>query len=220
MEHDEAARSHAAERYVAHELSPAEREAFEAHFFECPQCAAEVSFELSFPAAVRTASRLPQEPQRAAAPAGDTSVKRWWDWLGHRPVMAFSFAANVVLIGGIGFFMLAGARRPAAPRFTEPYFAPGPTHGAADVHVMGSGDALYAIRFPASGAGSRMYNYEVLDAHGRREASGSLPAPASGDGFLYLQIPIGDLPSGIHTLVVRAGSDSDIISWSRFSTAR
>ena len=48
MEHHEAVRSRAAERYVARELPPAERDAFEQHFFDCPECAQEVQFEQAF----------------------------------------------------------------------------------------------------------------------------------------------------------------------------
>ena len=38
MNHDQAVRSHAAERYLLDELEPAERDAFEGHYFDCTDC--------------------------------------------------------------------------------------------------------------------------------------------------------------------------------------
>jgi hypothetical protein len=119
MEHDEATRSHAAERYVAHELSPAERDAFEEHFFDCRQCADDVRFELTFTANVRAVSRA----QWAAPRAGFWET--WRDRLRLRPVLTFSVAANFVLAAGLGCVLLTATHDPAAPGFTQPYFCAG-----------------------------------------------------------------------------------------------
>jgi len=221
MEHDEAIRSHAAERYAAHDLSPAEQEAFEEHFFDCGKCADDVRFELTFTANVRAVSRE-QRAQRQPAPARPrtSSWEKWRDWLRPRPALAFSFAANFVLAAGLGYVLLTGTHESARPRFTAAYFAPGPTHGAEDVHAIPAGETLYAVRFPAPSTASQSYSYEVLDANGSRESSDSMTAPASADGFLYLQIPLDSLPAGVHTLVVRGGEGGEIVSWSRFRTIR
>jgi hypothetical protein len=221
MEHDEAIRSQAAERYVAHELSPAEQDAFEEHFFDCQKCADDVRFELTFTANVRAASREQRaERQPAAEPPRASSWEKWRDWLRLRPAMAFSFAANFVLAAGFGYVLLTGTHESAGPRFTQPYFAPGPTHGAGDVHAIPAGEASYVVRFPAPSATSQSYSYEILDAAGKRESSGSLKAPAGDDAYLYLQAPVRSLPGGIHTLAVRGGPGGEIVSWSRFRISR
>jgi hypothetical protein len=221
MEHDDAIRSHAAERYAAHELSPAEQDAFEGHFFDCQECADEVRFELTFTANVRAVSREQRaERQPAPEPPRATFWEKWRDRLRLRPALAFSFAANFVLAAGFGYVVLTGTHESARPRFTQPYFAPGPTHGAGDVHAIPAGETSYIVRFPAPSAASQSYSYEVLDANGKRESSGSLPAPASGEDSLYLQIPLDRLPAGVHTLVVRGGSGGEIVSWSKFRTSR
>ena len=105
------------------------------------------------------------------------------------------------------------------PRLTQFYFAPGPTHGAGDVHAIPAGESYYGVRFPAPNAASQSYSYEILNAAGRRESSASLNAPAGGDANLYLQVPIRSLSPGIHTLVVR-GADGEMDSWSKFRTSR
>jgi hypothetical protein len=210
MEHDEAIRLQAAERYVARELSPAEKESFEAHFFDCTLCADDVRSELMFRANARAVLR-----EQRAAPAIVNSLKRW------RPALAFSFAANLVLAAGLGFVLLTGTHESARPRFTQPYyFAPGQARSAGDVHVIPLGETTYKVRFPAPGAASQSYSYEIGDADGQRESSGTLIAPASADGSLYLEVPLGRLGGGVHTLTVRGGADGAIVSWSRFETAR
>lgn len=221
MEHEEAIRSHAAERYVAHDLSPADQDAFEEHFFDCQECAEEVRWELIFTANVRSVSREQRaEPQPAPVPHPAGPWEKWRAWLRPRPALAFSFAANFVLAAGLGFVLLTNIHEPVGPRFTQPYFAPGPTKGARDVHAIPRGETVYAVRFPAPGAAIPSYSYEILDAAGKPESSGRLKAPASEEGSMYLQVPLRRLPLGVHTLVVRGGPDGEIVSWSRFQTSR
>ena len=101
MEHEEAVSSLAAERYVAHELSPAEQLAFEEHFFDCPKCADEVRFEMTFAANVRAVlreQRMRHRPHRAG-PVGYAVCGS----LRPTPALGFSFAANLVLVVGLGY---------------------------------------------------------------------------------------------------------------------
>jgi hypothetical protein len=221
MEHDEAVRFQAAERYVAHELSPAERDAFEEHFFDCQECADDVRFEMTFAANARAVFREQRAERRPAPePRAADSRGSWLAWLRPRPALAFSFAANFALAAGLGYVLLTGTHELAVPQFAQLYYAPGPTHGAEDVHAILPGETFYQVRFPAPGAASQSYSYEVLGAAGRRESSGSLKAPASEDADLYLQLPVRSLPAGVHTLVVRGGSGGEIVSWSRFRISR
>ena len=57
MDHETATSGRLAERYVAGELTDAEREQFEAHFFDCPACAEEVRCEQEFAANLRAVLR-------------------------------------------------------------------------------------------------------------------------------------------------------------------
>jgi hypothetical protein len=221
MEHDEAIRSHAAERYLARELSPEDHAAFEEHFFDCPECAEEVRFEATFAANVRAVMR---EPARAAQPMPASPQPslwmRWRDWWRLRPALAVSYAGNLVLAAGLAVVLLTGTRQADQPRFSQVYFAPGPAHGVEDVHSLAAGDTYYIVRFLAPNQKSPSYYYEILDAAGQRESSGSLPAPAGQEENLYLQIPVKGLPGGTHTLEVRAGQQGgEVVSRSRFKTS-
>ena len=48
MGHDEAVRKRVAEKYVLGELSPALREEYEEHFFDCQECALDVKAAAGF----------------------------------------------------------------------------------------------------------------------------------------------------------------------------
>jgi hypothetical protein len=54
MEHTEAAGTMAAERYLLDEMEAAERDAFEEHFFNCAECAADVRDEALIAGAIRS----------------------------------------------------------------------------------------------------------------------------------------------------------------------
>src|SRR5436305_15330434 len=62
MEHSEATDTMAAERYLLGEMTPEDRDAFEEHFFDCSDCAADVRDGAMIRSAIPTekANRTPQ----------------------------------------------------------------------------------------------------------------------------------------------------------------
>lgn len=213
MEHDEAIRSQCAERYVAGELSPGERDLFEEHFFECAECAEEVRWGQIFAANARAVAR--------EVPAGAPLRKpfEWWGaWL-PRPALALSLAANIVLIAGFGWSVLTRASVPG-PRFVPAYFAPPPSRGAQEPRTVPAGATAIAVHFPVPDRTYASYSYEILDATGSRAASGTVPAPATSEDELYLIIPVSGLSAGDHVLAVRGAQSADIVARLRLRISR
>jgi len=109
MDHAEAARTAAVEKYLLGELSETQREAFEEHFFCCPECAERVRLGMVFRANARSAlkaagsmaaiapSRPPSWPERLA------ERLPVWEWSGRvfRPNFALAAA-------GVAITLLAG----------------------------------------------------------------------------------------------------------------
>jgi hypothetical protein len=169
---------------------------------------------------MRTVLReLKAEPQPLPKPPKAKPSEGWWNWLRLHPVPAFSLAGNFALAAVLGYVLLSAPHR-VAPRLMASYFAPGPTHGADAVHDLAPGETIYQVRFLIPGQKSPSYFYEVIDAAGKRESSGSVPSPPGEDDSLNLQIPVARLPSGVHALIVRAGSAGEMVSWSKFRTSR
>jgi hypothetical protein len=88
MDHAEAARKFAAEQYLLGELSRAEREEFEEHFFYCSDCAAAVE---AGTALMANAREVLAEPGAFARPAAERK-SRWLNWSGWRLVPAAALA--------------------------------------------------------------------------------------------------------------------------------
>ena len=96
MDHSEATRLGAAEKYLLGELPPREREKFEEHFFTCVECASDVSTGAVFVDNARQVLRDEPQTQRVLKLQPSRS---WISWV--RP--AWSFAALLALIAVIGY---------------------------------------------------------------------------------------------------------------------
>lgn len=84
MDHDEAVRMNATERYLLGELTPREHEAFEEHFFECAECAADVRLAYQFR---HTAKAVFAENPRPVQ-KHEATFRRWFslDWMSTVPL--------------------------------------------------------------------------------------------------------------------------------------
>src|SRR5215831_13264280 len=106
MTHDQAVSTHAPERYVLGELTVDERDAFEAHYFDCSSCFDEIKTGAQFLTHAREVLGPEPEPEK-----GWFSVV-WGDLV--RPAPAF-VSAMLLCAAGIGVYQqgaLTAARQP------------------------------------------------------------------------------------------------------------
>lgn len=94
MDHNEAIRLQAAVKYVLGELSPAQREEYEEHYFDCGECAVDIKALATFADTTREVLRREREAQFAKelVPARGG----WLRWL--QPVVAVPAMAALLLI--------------------------------------------------------------------------------------------------------------------------
>lgn len=135
MNHDEAKRMMASERYLLDELAPAEREQFEEHIFSCQECALDVRGGAAF----IDQSKIilgERETSPAAAKVIAGSRPSWWAaWLRPAiavPVMAILLAAVIYQAA----YELPGLRSEAAARKTPALLA---SASLVNVNVRGGG---------------------------------------------------------------------------------
>ena len=107
----------AAERYLLNELTPAAREAFEEHLFDCPECALDLRAGVAFvdEAKVQLPKLAPNAPEPLPVRTRPVKVKReWWlSWL--QPAFAAPvFAAMLLMIGYQNLVVLPGLRATAS----------------------------------------------------------------------------------------------------------
>lgn len=218
MEHDEAVSSAATERYVLGELTEAQCAAFEAHFFECPECAADV----------RAAAALVDDPAvfaeegapMAAAPtarplAAPASLARWRRPLARAflPLPLGAAAALVLSAGAAGWLALvalpaargdAAAARAEANRandlqMTSSAFLSIARGEPADV-VVERGQRFATLEL-SSAERYPFYRCTLTDAAGLPLRSTVTSAPL-GDAHVQVLIPLSGLRAGRHALTL------------------
>jgi hypothetical protein len=213
MDHSEALQQMAAERYLLNELTPDAREAFEAHLFDCPECALDLRAGAAFVEEAK--SQLPDLTRALPTPAPSTSrepkVKRQW-WLGWlQPAFAApAFAALLLLIGYQNLVTLPALRASA----DQPRLLPwAPLHGATrgGAHLTITADRRHGIALPVdlppqpSLGAYASYAFDLYDPQGKLAWTDSTAAPGDETGEsqrLSLVIPGAMLKEGAYTVAV------------------
>jgi hypothetical protein len=214
MEHEDAVETLAAERYILGELPETERDNFEAHFFECMDCASDI----------RVLSQL-KEGARAAvmaeAPAPAKPVKLSWrekwtlSWF--TPGVAFAAIATLATTASLTSWQYMQLRGSGEPQTVASIMLRPETRGeVAKVDVSQAGDfQLLEADLPGA-TGDLKWQ---LQPEGSTEsmAEGSGAAPQAGASFKIL-VPSHMVQRGTYRVVVR--SADGVRTWTfRFSTA-
>jgi hypothetical protein len=140
MDHNEAVRLQAAEKYVLGEFPPNLRNEYEEHFFECAECAVDVKAVVAFVDVSREVLRAEAENlvEKKAAPA----QAGWLSWF--RPVIAApAFAALLLIIGYQSFVMIPKAKEAAASGTSQILFS---SHSLRGVNTAGEEGRTLSIR--------------------------------------------------------------------------
>src|SRR5690348_6465609 len=97
MDHKQAVELQLAVKYVLGELPPVQRDEYEDHYIDCPECAKDVYAAAAF---TDTAREVFREEARAEAPAParERGQSRWFAWL-RQVVAAPAFAVLLVALG-------------------------------------------------------------------------------------------------------------------------
>ena len=210
MDHSEAVRSKAAERYLLGGMTPVAREEYEEHFFGCVECAHEVQAGAVFIDSARDV--LGSEGVSTASRAAEAKATARWGWF-LRPVFAIPAMALLLMVvayqnvrtipqmrselarsdsaQAVQLFSLLGAnsRGGTTPETTAP---------------RGKEFGFY-VDIPPSPQFSS-YTIEIESDSGATEVSASVSAEAAKQ-TVPLVIPPARLTPGKYVLVVR-GYDS------------
>lgn len=216
MQHEEAIRTHAAERYLLDEMSAEERALYEEHYFCCVQCERELSAAAAFVdnaravllAEMRAEAAREPLPVRSAEPSGPG----WWARLfgSSSPRLAPALGAAAVLLLAIAgyqqFLVIPQLRQELADRDTA-RAVPGIALRSA---ARGAGPSLivdasqpYAV-LQADVFSDRpvdTYVASLVDSSGRVQFRTQLAAPEPGLPVTLL-VPVRTLAPGEYTLVV------------------
>ena len=201
MEHTEAIRLQAAEKYILGELAPALRNEFEAHYFDCSECSLNVRAGVAFAAASRqyfAEAPAPAVVQRPA-PAG------WFAWL--KPMIAVpAFAALLLLVGYQNLVSIPSIKQAnsAADIEAKPWFTVSAgVHGSAGMKVevqQGKSFILFYDITAAPQKADSVFLVQMQDSSGKIVAASKVPQQLAKKPVIF-NVPAG-VSEGDYKLVI------------------
>lgn len=206
MNHQEATELAAVEKYLLDELSPAVRDAFEEHFFCCPECSA----DLRATAAFLEAAKRELRGGRVIRPARGTVRNAWFGFLA-KPAFVFSALASLLVIiayQNIVVFPPRSTAEVVGP--INPEIMPslslvgGNSRSTAATPTIAVGNAQSFIMSVDIPTNEQFAGYVCV----LKSASGSihwtLPIPAQlAKDTVYIRVPVTKELGGNFTLVVQ-----------------
>jgi hypothetical protein len=192
MDHEQAVQLNAAERYFLGELTGEDREAFEEHFFACPECAQDVRDLAVFSANAKAIFR-----DRSGPPGGLLSQKMFW----------VSAILNGALVLGLGYMLLhvtpamerelAEAR---APQFVQDIPVLAVARGGEALREIAASTQRIVFSFYLSYPFKRI-SYELKDAAGVVRPRQALPSPPREDSSeAHFSIATAGLKPGVYEI--------------------
>jgi len=213
MDHNDAVRQKATERYLLDELDPELRDQFEEHLFDCQDCALDVRAAAMFVEQAKVV--LAESPATsearvsAAVAARATGAERagsrrgWLAWF--RPAFAVPVLALLLAVIGYQNFvtyphLMEAANQPQVGPWASVNVS---TRGTAPTTIKahpGEGFGLLVNLPPEDGFAS--YTADLYNPAGKLQWSGPIAAPSNEEGR-QIYVPGGHGQSGTYTLVVK-----------------
>jgi hypothetical protein len=198
MDHELVVAQEMTERYFLNELDPSARDEFEEHYFNCPECAADVHAAALLVEEIENGATLDPQPNPVPAPPIPTPPG-WLAWL--RP--AFMVPAMAMLLAVVGYqnLVIRQLRSPYvlpwAPVNLDTYSAEGPT-----ITAQTGQSFLLLVRIPPGGAYSK-YTADLYDPAGKLEWSFAFTiTPSSKQDQWPLHVPGANREAGKYQLKV------------------
>jgi hypothetical protein len=214
MNHTEAVRSSAAERYLLDEMSEVERHAFEDHYFDCAECADDVRAGALMREGVKDGLLDRPNVRSFAQAAPQTATRRAW-----RPaaIVPWAAAAAFALIAGYQSLQPDLARQ-LGPQALTPVTLRPSSRGAEPVVPLPADDSAITLAVDVNvDTGELVHDLRTIG--GRSLASGRAAAPQAGAPLLLL-IPVWTLSPDEHYILTVRGTDGQLVDEYRFTVAR
>jgi hypothetical protein len=203
MNHNEAVEIQAAAKYVLCELSPVQREEYEDHYIDCPECAKDVHAAAAFADTTREVFR--QEKQAEAAKNAERQRGWWFAWL--RPIVAVpAFAALLLVVGYQNTVTIPQAEKKATrgsgQLFTSSHsLQMANVRGGEGVRVPVHPNESFALDFDFTPARTfDSYQCQLQDENGHSLLQVSIPG-SSTNKEAHLAVPGGLVHPGKYSLV-------------------
>jgi hypothetical protein len=205
MDHTAVVREKTTEKYLLNELDPKVRDEFEEHYFDCPDCAQDVSAGAQFVEQSKVV--LAERPEPVPARSHIRPVSRGiFAWL--RP--AFAVPVLALLLAVVGYQNLVTYPRLQSelsrPRVLPAVSVNVGTYGADEATVPEGTGLLLSLRIPPDSAYTR-YTAELYNPAGKSEGSFAI-TPAPGQDQWSVTVPAVVREAGTYTLALHGVTSS------------
>lgn len=209
MDHNEAVRLQAATKYLCGELTRVQRDEYEEHYFDCPECAQELKASVAF---MESAKQVVREHSVQTADSKGFSELRtgWLAWL--RPAFAVPVFAALVLVVAyqnavtIPKLKQTSSRENSAEAFKSLSLIGGGSRGGntSAPTIAVRPDELFALDADMPGNSADGYVCQVADQSGHSRLSVSISAEEAKN-TVHVKVPAGVLEPGKYNFVIFRG---------------
>jgi len=209
MDHNDAIQQQAAVKYLLGELPPAQRDAYEEHYFDCCLCATDIKALAAFADNAREVLRQEKVSHLVLDPI--PAPAKWFAWF--RPIIAVpAFAALLLVIGYQSFVTIPKAKESLATGSSQILFSSHPLRG---VNTAGEEGRILSIRPDESFflnfdfVPTRTFDSYIaqLEDAGGRMLLRSRISGANANQEAHLPIPAGLLRPGKYVLAFYGDPD-------------
>jgi len=220
MDHTTVVREKTTVKYLLNELDPALRDEFEEHYFDCVECAQDVSAGSEFveqSKVVLAESDAPIPVRATVRPIASPAGRDWSPWGGLawlRP--AFAAPVLALLLAVVGYQNLVTYPRLQA-ELAQPQVLPAVSvnmavYGAEENKVPAGKGLVLSLRIPPDGAFVR-YKVELYNPAGKSAGSFTV-TPATGQDQWSVSVPGVDREAGTYTMtahgITASGETKDL----------
>jgi putative zinc finger protein len=221
MDHHQSLATKASERYLLGEMSEPERFDFEAHYFECEECAKDVCAGDAMVRGIKLvcaedAASQPQTRVVAPAPAGRAGFGSLFDrlfgWLTPAALAPMTAALVLALVAGYqALVLIPGLRWAAESRAMAPLVLRAAARGEEQTVEIRRGEAMsiFSLDVNAADPGAPLV-YEAAAAGGSSRISGSTTVPPPGSPLLVVMPHARLHQAGPWMLVLRTPQGAEI----------
>ena len=222
MNHQEALREMAVERYLLGELSGTSLDSFEEHLFECPECAIDVKNGISFIGAARTELG---KPGNVASPQVERE-RRWISWLTNPRILVPALAACLILLAFQTFVLqprmkveVARAQTPAVLNPLVLANAGARGDSVPEVVAPEHGSFVISLDVPTTGSFSG-YRCSLYGPDGTVLWQTAI-SPEQARDALFIGMPTDKTKEGLNTFLIQglsanAGTSDTLVDLARY----
>jgi len=184
MNHQEAENTKATERYLLREMTDEERQAFEDHYLDCPECLESVTFGADFLDAGRDLAQENQTNQVAIIGWGERLMAAFRPVWQPVPVMALALAACVAFAGYEALLLqqIKSGNNEKVASVDYRYILTGMSHGSGDAKkIVVPKGAIVSVGVEYNPSGEFVaYRAQVVDEAGMKKIAVDLPSEQTG----------------------------------------